>query len=592
MMTSSPTHGLNTSTGLTAIKENSSSGDEHGDCVPASVVGMLHKSEKLDSGTLPEFLEQLKDMTVNISDSITQSPSTINATVKILHNIANRASLLSMTLNEKLTENILKIASLLTSDKAKASWDTLNQNDRSSETNYNTRIKSSSSFLLNLFETISTIIVNESFTIETPFILLNKTNFTTSLDVLNSSVEINIPEAGGGSKFITVIMFASMDNVLPPRDEANSSSMVINGKVALVQTTASIRNITITSEILNGSLRDPECVYWDFELFEGLGGWSKKGCSILSRDNKSISCICNHTTSFSILMSPDSFKDSKIDDITFIGVGISIGSLVICLITEALIWRKISTNTTAFLRHVTIVNIAVSLLIANIWFIIGASFTDVEKKNPPACAAATFFIHFFYLAMFFWMLASGLLLLYRTVCVFEGGLSKTSMVVIGFLLGYGAPLIIAVITMAVTSPLNEYIRGNQVCWLNWDDSKALLAFLVPALLIVATNFIILLVVVFKILRRRAEKNAAQAREQHVLVVIARSLAVLTPFFGLTWSLGIGTIIAPKNREIHFAFALCNSLQGCFIWVFGTLLDKKVRSETINFLSSQDKLIYG
>ncbi|XP_047244896.1 adhesion G protein-coupled receptor F4-like [Girardinichthys multiradiatus] len=287
-------------------------------------------------------------------------------------------------------------------------------------------------------------------------------------------------------------------------------------------------------------------------------------------------------------MSSEYLKDPKMADITFIGVGISIGSLVICLITEALVWRKISTNTTAFLRHISIVNIAVSLLIANIWFIIGASFTDAGKENPPACAAATFIIHLFYLAMFFWMLASGLLLLYRTVWVFEGGLSKASMLVIGFVLGYAAPLIIAVTTMAVTAPSNKYIRGNRVCWLSWDDSKALLAFLIPALLIVAINFIILLVVIYKMLRRRVEKNAAKAGEQHVLVVIARSLAVLTPFFGLTWSLGVGTIIAPKNKEIHFAFSLLNSLQGCFIWMFGTLLDKKVRSETIKSLSSNDK----
>ncbi|XP_038124931.1 adhesion G-protein coupled receptor F1-like [Cyprinodon tularosa] len=383
-----------------------------------------------------------------------------------------------------------------------------------------------------------------------------------------------------------------MDNVLPAKQKVNSPPMVINGKVVLVQKDPSIENVSMKFHMLNKKLKDPQCVFWDFDLFDGVGGWSNQGCSVQSQNNETISCICNHTTSFSILMSSDNFKDSEMEDITFIGVGISIGSLVICLLTEALVWKKISTNTTAFLRHVFIVNIAVSLLIANIWFIIGASFTDPENKNPPACAAATFFIHFFYLAMFFWMLATGLLLLYRTVLVFEGGFSKTSMLVMGFILGYGAPLIIAVTTMAVTAPLNKYIRGNHVCWLNWDDSKALLAFLVPALLIVAINFIILLVVIFKMLRRRSEKNAGQAGEQHVLVVIARSLAVLTPFFGLTWSLGIGTIIAPTNREIHFAFALCNSLQGCFIWVFGTLLDKKVRSETINSLSSQEKFIAG
>ncbi|MEQ2171024.1 hypothetical protein GOODEAATRI_006391 [Goodea atripinnis] len=161
------------------------------------------------------------------------------------------------------------------------------------------------------------------------------------------------------------------------------------------------------------------------------------------------------------------------------------------------------------------------------------------------------------------ILASRLLLLYRTLSVFEGGLSKMSMLIIGFCLGYGAPLLIATITIAATAPSNQYIRENVVCWLNWDGSKALLAFVIPALSIVVINLIILIVVLYKILRRRVGGNAAQAGEKHVLVVIARSLAVLTPFFGLTWGLGVGTMVSPQNIGIHIAFAFFNSLQVTF-----------------------------
>uniref|UniRef100_A0AAQ5ZD17 G-protein coupled receptors family 2 profile 2 domain-containing protein n=1 Tax=Amphiprion ocellaris TaxID=80972 RepID=A0AAQ5ZD17_AMPOC len=261
--------------------------------------------------------------------------------------------------------------------------------------------------------------------------------------------------------------------------------------------------------------------------------------------------------------------------VTYIGVGISMVSLVICLIIEAVVWRKIRKNNTSYLRHVSIVNIAVSLLTANIWFIIGAAISDAEEKNPPACSAATFFVHFFYLALFFWMLASALLLLYRAVSVFEGGLSKRSMLALGFCLGYGAPLIIATITIAVTAAKGTYIQDTGVCWLNWEPSRTLLAFVIPALLIVVINFMILLVVMYKMLRRRVAGDATQAGEKHVLVVIARSLAVLTPFFGLTWSLGVGTLVDPNNTAIHYSFAFFNSLQGFFILVFGTLLDKKV-----------------
>lgn len=412
-------------------------------------------------------------------------------------------------------------------------------------------------------ETVTSRLVNDSFDIDTPSILLNKTAFTDTFNAdLNSSVEIDIPGSDGGkqSQSITVITFASMHNVLPARDGDNSTSTVINGRVVLVQSNSTVNNVSFTFDIRNDTLGNPQCVFWNFSLFNGLGGWDDEGCELVYSVNETVTCNCNHLTSFSILMSPNSPDSLSLDIITYIGVGISMASLVICLIIEAVIWRKIRRNTTSYLRHVSIVNIAVSLLIANIWFIIGAAISVAEKKNPPACSAATFFIHFFYLALFFWMLASGLLLLYRTVSVFDGGLSKKSMLAIGFSLGYGAPLIIAVITIAVTAPRQAYTRGTGVCWLNWDESKALLAFVIPALLIVVINLIILLVVIYKMLRRRAVGDAAQAAERHVLVVIARTLAVLTPFFGLTWGLGVGTMTSPNNEGIHIAFAFFNSLQ--------------------------------
>lgn len=426
--------------------------------------------------------------------------------------------------------------------------------------NANTNESASSTLLLSL-EAITSVLTNESFDIQTPQILLNKTTFTDSFNAdFNSSVEINIIESDASLSEITVVTFASMDNVLPARSERNTSGNVINGRVVLVRSNATVSNVSFTFETLNDTLGNPQCVFWNFNLFNGIGGWDDEGCTLVSF-NKTVTCNCNHLTTLSILMSPiDPEFEEVLNFITYIGAGISMASLVICLIIEAMIWRKISRNSTSYLRHVSIVNIAVSLLIANIWFFVGAGIAKAETESPPACTAATFFIHFFYLALFFWMLASALLLFYRTVSVFGGALSDKSMLAIGFCLGYGAPLIIAIVTIAVTAPNKEYIRGTEVCWLNWDESRALLAFVIPALVIVVINFCILLLVLFKMLRRTAVGDASQTAERNVLLVIVRSLAVLMPFFGTTWALGIGILIEPKNKGIHIAFALFNSLQ--------------------------------
>ncbi|XP_008396345.1 adhesion G protein-coupled receptor F5-like isoform X2 [Poecilia reticulata] len=568
-------------------------GDKQDYCVLQVIVELLDRSKNLNTLTIPVFLEDLKNATVQNNNQIVESPATLIAMIKIFENVANTSTTLKISLTRNSTRNFLESAGLLTIPEATGSWAFLNYNDTRNTTEDELLKKSSSSAFLNVFENLTRFIGNNPLDINTDFIILNKTRHTDSFNsIYNSSVEIEIPQAVGEEKFITIIIFASMYNVLPGRDEFNTSSRRVHGRVALVSPEVEISNISLTFDVINytnDTIANPKCVFWDFNLFDGLGGWSENGCSLVYFANETVSCSCNHTTSFSILMSPKSPESIILDYITYIGVGISMACLVICLIIEAIIWRKINKNATSHLRHVSIVNIAVSLLIADIWFIIGAAISDADQKNPPACTAATFFIHFFYLALFFWMLASALLLLYRTLSVFDGGLSKLTMLIIGFSLGYGAPLIIATITIASTAPSNEYIRENVVCWLNWDQSKALLAFVIPALMIVGINFIILIVVLYKILRRRVGGNAAQTGEKHVLYVIARSLAVLTPFFGLTWGLGIGVLVDPGNFGINVAFAFFNSLQGFFILVFGTLLDKKVWSAmSIRSLTSQGR----
>ncbi len=215
-------------------------------------------------------------------------------------------------------------------------------------------------------------------------------------------------------------------------------------------------------------------------------------------------------------------------------------------------------NDTSYMRHVSIVNIAVSLLIANVCFIIGAAIAKYEQ--PPSansCSPVVFFMHFFYLALFFWMLMSALLLFYRTVMVLSQ-MSRAKMMVIAFTVGYGAPLLIAVITVASTAGSQNYISKRNACWLNWYESMALLAFVIPALTIVAINLLVLIVVLYKMLRRGVGA-ATQPDEKHALVVIARCVAILTPIFGLTWGFGIGTMVS-RELGIHVVFALLNSLQ--------------------------------
>ncbi|KAF6714715.1 Adhesion G protein-coupled receptor F5 [Oryzias melastigma] len=537
-------------------------------CILTQIKELFIESEGLMSTNVKNFSQNLKDAVLNNKMEIASSSETINTIVNILNTIAE----VSDAVSKDVMENVLQTVDVLIGDDAKPSWAFLNSNTS----------QNASSELLGSLESLS-IRLNDSFEINTPLITLVRTTFTSSFAKdLNSTVSIEIPFSDNLSANITTILLSTFNNVIPPRNSTSNSSFLndtsnpVDGSpgtnsVFLVNTNKTVNNVTLKFKKINESLpldRSFQCVFWNFELVDETGAWDDEGCTFVSRVNGTVTCNCTHLTSFSILMAtsiPEDIRDI-LDIITYIGVGISLASLVICLIIEGYVWRAVTKNTTALMRHISIVNTALSLLIADICFIIAASYSQqaLESKDGDhkgligQCTAETFFMHFFYLALFFWMLVSGLLLFYRTVMVFSH-MSKSIMIAIGFVVGYGCPLIIAVITVAATAPSQTYIRKNYTCWLNWTESKALLSLVIPALVIVVINIIVVIVVLCKMMRR-SSGNTVQSDEKNSFVVIIRCLAILTPLFGLTWALGIGTMVSPKDKGIHIAFAFFNSLQ--------------------------------
>ncbi|KAM6915094.1 adhesion G protein-coupled receptor F5-like [Xenentodon cancila] len=554
-------------------------------CIITKINELLIDSQDLVEEEVVEFVRNLSQSVKEEQSEISNSSATLVAIISMLNTIAN----VSTNINQDVMQDVLDTIDVIIGENTKQSWEFLNSN----------KSQNASSEFLGSLEMLSDEL-NGTFTIETQRIQLNRTIFSNSFNgELTSNASILIPTDNNLVKvFITTIVLSTLNNVMPARNSTfdpnrfndNTNKTVndnaINSAVVLVKVSKAVRNVTLSYNKLNGNLLfEPQCVFWNFTLLDNLGAWDKEGCMFVSDINNTVTCNCNHLTSFSILMStniPPAVRE-LLDIITYIGVGISLASLVICLIIEGYVWRAITKNSTAFMRHVSIVNTALSLLIADICFIIGASIAKNPLENPAEdhnvpvnpCSTATFFMHFFYLALFFWMLVSGLLLFYRTVMVFSH-MSKSTMLAIGFSLGYGCPLIIAVITVASTAPGSGYIRKDYACWLNWVETKALLALVIPALTIVLINILIVIVVLFKMLRRGVG-DSAQSDERHTLVVIIRCVAILTPLFGLTWSLGVGTMISSQDKGIHIAFAFFNSLQGFFILVFGTLFDSKIRS---------------
>ncbi|XP_048063226.1 adhesion G protein-coupled receptor F5-like isoform X2 [Megalobrama amblycephala] len=540
------------------------------DCILQVIKDIEKQVEVLAPQDIPKVVAQLSTATVQNNQEITQSSVTVQTIVEILVKIAGTAQ--TIIIDESVMKSFLQTVDILVSDLAINSWNNLNNNSRTDDT---------STALLTAIESISDRLTDGNFTINEKSIELNRTvadRYSGISNLPNSSTEILIPQISKPTP-ITIIVFTTLDNVLPTRDTSNkndnNTDVRINGDVVVVKVNQKINSISFAFDITNQSLGNPQCVFWNFKL----DAWDSTGCEVkpyIRKGNETgkITCECDHTTSFSILMSPFSLYHKALAYITYIGVAISMASLILCLIIEIIVWKSMTRNDTSYMRHVSIVNIAVSLLIANICFIIGAAITEQEQPTSVGrCSPVVFFMHFFYLALFFWMLISALFLFYHTVMVLSQ-MSRAKMMAIAFIVGYGAPLLIAVITVASTAGSQNYVTKQDACWLNWLESKALLAFVIPALTIVAINLVVLIVVLCKMLRRGVGA-ATQPDKKHALVVTARCVAILTPIFGLTWGFGIGAMFS-RDLGVHMVFTILNSLQGFFILVFGTLLDSKIR----------------
>ncbi|XP_021084877.1 adhesion G-protein coupled receptor F3 isoform X2 [Mesocricetus auratus] len=313
------------------------------------------------------------------------------------------------------------------------------------------------------------------------------------------------------------------------------------------------------------------CVFWDYSLFQGHGGWSDKGCRVHAGNTSAVTrCVCQHLTAFSILMSQHAIPENPILNLlSQVGVGVSILALLTCLVIYRLVWGVVVRNKVSFFRHAALYNMVICLLVADACFLGGPFFPS--GYHSLFCLATAFLCHFFYLATFFWMLAQALVLAHQLLFVFHQ-LSKYLVLSLMVTLGYLCPLGFAGVTLGLYLPQRKYLWEGK-CLLN-EDGVMLHAFSEPVLAIVCVNGLVLVIVVLKLLRPSLSEGPPVEKRQ-ALVGVLKALLILTPIFGLTWGLGVAVIFDQDSMVSHYIFTILNSLQGVFILVFGCLTDKKV-----------------
>ncbi|XP_048452396.1 adhesion G protein-coupled receptor F5-like [Rhincodon typus] len=551
-------------------------------CISEEINNIL---QAVNTTNLEDNFSNLLEQLSNVTDEVTvNTPGNVQAVVEIMTQISN----VNSNVTETDMRNFLETVSSVISAASVNTWRILSNTSQSninpssqllqSVENFNTRLKLQNDTLNikeNNLELNARRVLqqnnNSSYNVTyANFSAVEYSNLSANIFILSREFEDEL------NATVISIAYPTWIDILP-NTSTFGKDFLINGLVVTVTLNGQKPiNVNMNFSPRNRTLdfNSARCAFWDFSG----NRWNDTGCES-EIGEEDIICHCEHLTSFSILMSPVTNDSPVLSYITRIGVAVSIGSLLIAIIIEAIVWKQVTKNKTSYTRHVGIVNIAVNLLVADIWFIVASA---VEPETQ-ACTAATFFIHFFYLALFFWMLTLGLLLVYRLLFPFHH-LSKSVMTGISFAIGYLPPLLISIITIGVTYPRNSYTREGA-CWLGWETEYPLLAFVIPALVIITINIIILIIVIFKLLRPTiGDRSRANNQDREAFKQIVRSIAVLTPILGLTWAFGIPTFQRDSHIAFHYIFTILNAFQGFFILVFGTFMDNKVQEALLKKFS--------
>ncbi|CAB1437472.1 unnamed protein product [Pleuronectes platessa] len=533
-------------------------------CISAEMTKVIDAAELFKTGigatqeAAMEIFESLKNTT---SSKSSDDYAGINASISIINIMASGSE--NITLKEEVFDDFLNVASNLLTNN----WTGVN-----SSITYDM----SSQYLYGVENLVKNIQVNDTLNIYKPNLDLKVSKGDCNISVLNVTVKLN--ETGVQFKTVGVRnLMDKLNNSFKPTSTAPHNLLLIVTKNGSSST-------EITMDFPIKKLNDTQklhCVFWDTNKKD----WSDTGCRVERDSNHTDGnhtlCKCNHLTSFAVLMSKSDTPNLDLDTITYVGLAVSICSLVILLIIEALVWSVVVKTDLSYFRHTTLVNIAVFLLLADCSFLASMS---PENLSAHWCLILTLCKHLFYLAMFSWMLCMSVMLIHRLIFVFNP-LRKRVFMFLSSIVGYGCPVLIVGISYVYCRYNEKEYYNKATCWLVFAGTLdgSLFAFLLPVGTVIFTNLFSMAVVIFTLLKSSAP-DGSKSDERETFKSIIRVLIFLTPVFGVTWGIGFLLQIFNKDHEAYpfllYSFTILNSFQGLFVMLTGVFAEPKVRQELL------------
>ncbi|XP_074541487.1 adhesion G-protein coupled receptor G6 isoform X2 [Halichoeres trimaculatus] len=333
---------------------------------------------------------------------------------------------------------------------------------------------------------------------------------------------------------------------------------------------------------------NPVCMFWDFSMNDGAGGWNGEGCRVSpeSTSNKTV-CLCDHLTHFGILMdisgaSPhiDPRNNKILTFITYIGCGISAIFSAATLLTY-IAFEKLRRDYPSKI----LMNLSTSLLFLNMVFLLDGWLASLE--TDWLCLSVAVFLHYFLLTSFTWMGLESIHMYIALVKVFNTYIRRY---ILKFcIVGWGLPAVLVGIVVAVDKNsygLQEYGKGeesgegsSEFCWIQ-NSAVFYVTCVGYFCLVFLLNVAMFVVVMLQICGRNGKRSNRTLREE--VLRNLRSVISLTFLLGMTWGFALFAW-GPVNLAFMYLFAIFNSLQGLFIFIFHCALKENVQKQWRRYL---------
>lgn len=312
-----------------------------------------------------------------------------------------------------------------------------------------------------------------------------------------------------------------------------------------------------------------KCVYWDHDN----SVWLPDGCKLVNTTHDVTFCHCNHLTMISIITDIHGYvgRDPVLDVMGTVLTSASCISLLLAFCIFQFCKNIASTRVSINKQLCVSLGISHCLLL----FLLDRDFL---KLSETGCSISAMALHYWVTASVCWMLAEGGHLFQKVQHV----LSPTHYMPAYWMIGYGFPLIIVLITVLVGYANESWLgqkayapEGSEFCWLSTDQGY-IWSFIGPLIIVIVINTICLVLALRSAAILEANKQKTLPQQLRMWIKGCFSLNCI---LGTTWVFGL--LYLNTSHFFAYVFTIFNGSQGIMILILHCLVNDTVREALVN-----------